>query len=1658
MKFKLRRFTASLLLLVYLVAVLPPLPVYASTTDLGTFKKDHADVKFTPANGSFEIKFAAPGAGVEDTNGDEKNKFANTVAATLSKEGLTNGDDAYIQEIADSVSGVTVGASDPSLDLKSLTRVMSVLLYQRMFPALDFESNSSYEQCVSYALNYEVTKDLKGAVCSFMGGAYINTFLSKRGYADDNCTVYLNTGESDPTYVSGTDIDKKMYFATEYAIIAGLEAYMYYPDTWAKDTLQQQDWQSDEDVKETLKWLQGFKDLYAPYFPFLDDVWTHEIDPNVKIEIEGVEEDSTLENMCKATGADAEALNVDAQDYEIDTRNYQENYDQTTPVGDFYIINSSHGIVSYKRDDVLSAIEVNETLDETLQEKLEKQKRESTTILDDRLYQEENINTQEAEKSLVEFFNEDKDDTAQDDNSTNTNANATGTEEGSEEESEDNTILHKATVASGLKDKKTYDVDENGLATSTAAVTMSDYIVTGMSYSTTYVPLRTNLYSPEVIASYDKDFRENFYYKYGFMRKALFIDNSATSAVDYYNANGKYTGTRSICTLRNLIESNGKDITLYIDPNFYNAKEAIETGNSTLESRNVKMRELSEELDAYVTVWEASPNAITDIADIISTSAKNLSRIMKSALMGQTEELDMEFYVTTKAEMRDTLMDVYDFDVNRFKDSDDLSEYIRNLDAAITMSDSVQVDNAFLKTGEYSNYSNKIRSDLASCDESGYFNLNDNDHLDKDSIDSVVLSSKDIQHYLSMTTTYKEEHLDESGEVLTTNVYTSSDTYTPMVGLAYTSILYRNSDLYTLANAVCSDNPVFIASDDLCGIKEANQWYRNTLLNYLLVQNLKSAAQVDYQYVSDLDCPVYMDVFGNIVTQSGTVVIPASCNATLHDGNFKNYNVATGTYVNYSKDYSVPLTCQGAYSVLAPFFIADLNSGVYTINNLNIKLAGGEVNLGNVSQYDIKTQKAVMTMYKNSVVEKQCTNLNWMAMVNICNEVMRGATIDNIDMDAEGINVFLDSNKAGIVAASKLESLINSLKGIVSNTLIKIPDFSHMDNMVFFVAFFIKIMIVATTAIVIFYVYRDGVSNALGIRTLWKSLSAVALTFSCIVIVPAVFQLTYYTANKFLLQNESMRILMLNTDKRECGVEIGVTETYTVEDNNEFSIQLDWLTVPWYEELEDVLYKNSYENLKKTKLKAYQQSPIYDNTDVTLYDDGVYVTTNDLFDSVSIDYTFNTASDIRGLYMYSNGSEQTAGFYSPYYAFLRILLANVNEYNARGEGTYNYTTKYVSGNRLKTVGLCYNYFNSTYFMGETLNKAATENDADDDTNTTSEQAVELDLLKEATKDGQEDIMHIYQIYMPTELDRENGIYPAKKWLEAKENSLNRALLFDDATRTTMAQCLWFNDLEMDDMQKRAEIMDNYAREFVVRNRDFMTKVTDETFIKVMALSMAIKYNQLFGIKSANALEIYNMDSNDILRLSLVNHSEAVLASPMSFSRFVYNFGGEASVYAAAVLEMIMWVGSFIKPICTVIVFISVFLSIWVFRVVLRRPSHNLWGYLVTILLLSATNFAHAVLIKASMKLPQIGLPTFGCVLFVIFAQVAYLLFLGYVTGIALKDWYNLGATEYANTARKVSSKFSRKDDSSDLSGSVKHHSDNWDYYNDLVAQHRSRNA
>lgn len=116
------------------------------------------------------------------------------------------------------------------------------------------------------------------------------------------------------------------------------------------------------------------------------------------------------------------------------------------------------------------------------------------------------------------------------------------------------------------------------------------------------------------------------------------------------------------------------------------------------------------------------------------------------------------------------------------------------------------------------------------------------------------------------------------------------------------SAIYNDSSLFNTLNTVLNKNtPVFISSPTVPYLEEANDFERNQIYNYLLLKNLDSQMSVDYANNLDMTSPVYMDIYGNIVTESGIVVVPSAANATLWRSGYTPYNAAF--YSTYGDDF-----------------------------------------------------------------------------------------------------------------------------------------------------------------------------------------------------------------------------------------------------------------------------------------------------------------------------------------------------------------------------------------------------------------------------------------------------------------------------------------------------------------------------------------------------------------------------------------------------------------------------------------------------------------------------------------------------------------------------------------------------------------------------------
>lgn len=1020
---------------------------------------------------------------------------------------------------------------------------------------------------------------------------------------------------------------------------------------------------------------------------------------------------------------------------------------------------------------------------------------------------------------------------------------------------------------------------------------LSEDVKTGILASASFLPMKTNLYDPYTYSNVvDTEWLLNFHSKFGYNRKALYIDTNVDSAVNFQR-----TGTRGelkVCTLEDLLYAD-KDIVLYLDDNLYNVKELAELTDKAFDR-----------LDNVDAASKEDPSLLGKLSDFVTGF----------------------------------------FDVS-----------MENI----------------AKTAEVTTYSQKVRDSVANSDKL----FGSTKWVD------YFYTNEEAGKYLEPDKLWVDGKMDQ-------NAVASS--YTPLTAFAVLSAVYNDSSLFNTLNTVLNRNtPVFISSPTVPYLEEANDFERNQIYNYLLLKNLDSQMSVDYANNLDMTSPVYMDIYGNIVTESGIVVVPSAANATLWRSGYTPYNAAF--YSTYGDD-----------------FVLEYNKDATELNNVlsnvltpvdetewqltSVAVNGGSIDLSKLSTADKDSLAAVTEVFAYDLsVGGIYDQAKWEMIIT---EVLRGAPIEHIDKDFEGLNLSHRVTKNGLVVAEKLEFLVDALSSKGTNTTLSIPNPAYMDGIEYIVFFAFKILILAILVIWMVTIYVDAVGGGVNLRTGLKCIGAVVLVLSLIVGVPAAFEVSYYQSNKLLLQNETEYLMMLNLEKRESGQEIGITSVHEPDTNTTLYLKLADIDIPWYDLLPKIITSSTANNLEALYADYEGQHPVASAEGVTVINDAVYISTDQLFDSSSISFS----PTLQKIWQQSSG-DTPASYYTPYYYFLENLIFKANKYSSDNE-YYSYTTKVQRGGKLKTLGYVQPYFTSEQFMEEGM-----------------------------------DYFGLYTLY---------DVTPPMLYTDEA--------LMSDAEIEAARGSQWCNmNLSEKAKQQRIEKLNEYARKWVADHKELLGKVTDETFLKCFALSCAMEHNRLFNTLRADNLEIYELSNEDLMRLSIADHDTVMKDSTMSYARFVFSVGGTPAVYAAALLTLVNFVSSWVKPIATLIVFCITCISIFVFKLILRKSNNSIYGYICTILLMCSINVLGSVFLKLSMYIPSTGMSPTVCILIQILVQCAYIFALFMVIKTALKDWRNVGFERYNLNFNKLTSRHQHSvevDTPKQKSG--------WDYYNALVERQRRR--
>lgn len=984
-------------------------------------------------------------------------------------------------------------------------------------------------------------------------------------------------------------------------------------------------------------------------------------------------------------------------------------------------------------------------------------------------------------------------------------------------------------------------------------------LLTGIRFSSTFVPMQTNIYDPATWTLLNDDEFYEFHYKWGYNRKALYIDKNGDAASDWYVT--RKQGETRVATLQDVLSCE-KDIVLYIDDNFYNADQLAEMQDKVfdrLDNVDTESRKSAGGLFASVSRWFKDLFTI-DILETVKTAEK--------------------------------------------------TQY-----------------NVSLKRG---------------CDD--FADTYSEEWKPKSSKNGAVLAGPEIKEYLG----YGDENDTDSIMI---------EGYSYMQPFALVSAIYRDGsgEYFNFINKKLHEkqSPVFISSKNVALQPNSGNEETRSLINYTILKNMQDDLITNYTTNVDLESPIYMDVYGNIVTESGRVIIPVASNATLNIGDTNNsYNIYNAGWLHtYGNTWYIPDTYK---DIKIDKLILDEDNRKWVMQDAVIN---SKVSLNRLSIANDSTLETLYALYSRQFQSKWRSNFDLDSyVVWIMMEVMRGAPLENIRKDFEGLNpVRLKTKHVGTAIA--LEKLTDAISNSKSNSLLKMPEVHNSAVMSYVTLFIYKVGMIVIILMLMIQIFVNGLRSEFRMVTILKLIGSIGLTIGVVYVVPKLYDLSQYTSNKLLLQGETEYMSMLNLEKQEAGVELTMTDILDPELNTDLYITLDKLDIKWYSLVYKILVAPLGDSITDVYADARDENLATDIDEFDIYNDEIRISLNNLFSSsdVILDQEYH--------YIYQNFNNNCdSSHYLPYYMFVDKIVAYINDFNYKND-TYSYTTQIYAGGKIKSIGLMKQFYTSDEFAND---------------NTT-------------------DYWGIYDLYgIANDID---------------QSVASSDLTADDIEEDLRKYTAWYNDnLTEDEIKVRAEMMNDEGKKWIAANRALMGKISDETIIKSFALHMSLYYNKIFGVNSAREIEIANLDMNDLVKLSIASKDKVLINSPMSFSRFVFHVGGEVATILAAILQVVLMIASFVRPISTLVVFVSIYLSIFIYRLILRKNSNNVRGLIKLMLLICSLNLFYAILIKISILLPSILKSPSLCMLVQILLHGIFAFLFMYVALLSIRNWQDLGNT------------------------------------------------
>lgn len=926
---------------------------------------------------------------------------------------------------------------------------------------------------------------------------------------------------------------------------------------------------------------------------------------------------------------------------------------------------------------------------------------------------------------------------------------------------------------------------------------------------------------------------------------------------------------------------------------------------------------------------------------ITSKSSKGHTRVATLGDLLEAEK-DIVLYIDDRFYNTKSLADKMGMAYNKVQNTDETITNGESIGLLERLKETFDVDvESIVKTGGNTAYSRSVYKRVAQIGE------------EKKSTDFVDGSLMDLE-----TINYQLRGYSDDPDIDYAKQYSVLQSYSVV------SSIYRDPALFAKVSRVTGKNPpVFVSSPNLFAMDGVSQAEFNTIYNYAILRNLEDVLPLDYKSQIDLNEPLYIDIYGNILTDSGMVVIPAIANASLCGNEFSPLTV--GFMYLYNKGgWKIPGNANNCEIMLSDCFSLDSVTGDYMLTSQRFD----DVRI-NLSKAQLSDEGVIKLMYE--LAQDNCALGGYLPFDNHVywmTEILRGAPLEFIDKEVEMITTTISYSKMGVSIANKLDEVIDSFYSAEHKTkILSLPNLAFANGFEYVILYLFKIVFAVLFILMVYRLYLDAINGSLGVKSVISFVMSVVMFLVTCFAVPTLLDVSYYQVNKRLLKNEVLQTVMLSSEKKAEGREIGITGVQAVEDDSRLFLKVDDLSIPWYAVLDDVLVSETGKTLDAIYEDEFQNSsmaflPRFERQGQNLYID---------VDEVMGNSTLMYDKENRVIQNVVRSTPYES-FITPYYAILDTLVARINAYNIAND-LNNFDTKVMSGGQVRTVGLITPYLISEDFMNTSRDPAG--------------------------------IRDIYDI----------------------QTTLVEASVFDDDDRYTMSQSYWYADIDKYSFKALDEMfteIDDEARHFVSEYKVLLNKISDESFLEVMALSIACKHNSVFRIGNADALEIFDVDTTAVIRLSIAPIQQVMSQCSKSFSRFIYDNGGTLGVIIMAFLLMLYVVGSVLKTVCLMIMIACLFMAVVIRRLVRKDSDGAIEGYLITMAIICVCNAAFSCLFKVSMYLPEMGLSIAASGLMQIVLQCLYIAVLVFLTVVVVNDWRNAGYNVYLAFAARAVAKTS----------------------------------